>query len=196
MRRLLIIFVVVMFCSASGWADSTELDVSAWATFTATQPCSSNCTETIGMDFLYDPPTLQTGKGGIVPGTLSVSSSGFLGMLSSPGWGYYYAPLFDGLSHEGAYGDEIDLVGTCSFCADALQIAPGINTLSFSVYSCGSAACYAAFGPDATGTYITPTSEFTVATPVHVPDGDSYLLLSLSAFGAFALAWRWRRREV
>jgi hypothetical protein len=82
MRRWLIVFAAVAFCSIPTWADSIELDVTAFATFTATQPCSSNCTETIGVNFLYLPPvhgngtgSLQNLLGSIVRGTEVVSSS-------------------------------------------------------------------------------------------------------------------------
>jgi hypothetical protein len=55
MRRLLIVLGVVAFCSVPTWAKSIDYDVNAWATYTATQPCSSNCTETIAVNFLYNP---------------------------------------------------------------------------------------------------------------------------------------------
>jgi hypothetical protein len=93
LARVLIVLATLVVCSASTWADSIELDVSAWATFTATQPCSFNCTETIGMDFLYDPPTSFGAGGEIVLGTLSISSSGFLGMLTAADWTSYSALL-------------------------------------------------------------------------------------------------------
>jgi hypothetical protein len=51
-------------------------------------------------------------------------------------------------------------------------------------------------GAGATHMHPLPTTESSVVTRVSVPDGDSSLLLSLGAFGAFALVWRWRRREV
>lgn len=188
MRRFLIVLAVVAFCTAPTWADSIDLDVVAWATYTATQPCSSNCTETIGISFLYYGPTLGS-LGGIVPGTLNVSSSGFLGMFSGNSWvGGYYAPLFNGL------GDEIDLVGTCGSCSDGddLQIAPGIDTLSFWIYSCKSQACDNAYGPDATN--LSPTSQSSVATRVAVPDGDSFPLLMLTTLCAVGLVWPPRGR--
>src|SRR5450755_3281212 len=72
MRRLLIVTAVLAFCSAT-WADSIELDVNAWATFTATQPCTSNCAETIRVNFLYIPPP-----------TLNVTPENFLGTALNP----------------------------------------------------------------------------------------------------------------
>ena len=97
MRRLLIVLGFVAVCSMPTWADSVEYDVNAWATFTGTQPCSSNCTETIGVNFLYTPPptvgvTSENFLGTIVPGSMETSSSGFLGTFSA--WrGYLWARL-------------------------------------------------------------------------------------------------------
>jgi hypothetical protein len=197
MRRLLIVFAVVAFCSAPIWADSIELDVNAWATFTATQHCSSNCTETIGMNFLYMPPSdfaadpnsEASFTGQIVPGSMNVSSSGFLGSfstfstisISSQG----YIPIADSM------GDDVDLnvpVGT----PDGIE--PGINTVSFQLFYCESQACQTAFGTQEL--HPGPSNGSSVVTRVAVPDGTPFLPLCLSSFGAFGLVWRWRRREV
>ena len=54
MRRSLIVLAVVAFCTAPTWADSAELDVNAWATFSApSSTCHSNCSEKIDVSFLY-----------------------------------------------------------------------------------------------------------------------------------------------
>jgi hypothetical protein len=191
MRRLLIVFAVVAFCSAPTLADSIELDVNAWATFTATQSCTSNCTETIGVSFLYTPPpttniTSENFLGTVVPGSMEVTSSGFLGSFSSEGGvttqGYTGFTNF--------LGDEIDLLG---FSTTGIQ--SGINTLDFDLFFCRSEACDNAYGPDATPMHPNPTSESSVVTRVAVPDGTSFLSLSLVAFGAIGLVWRWRRKE-
>jgi hypothetical protein len=191
MRRLLIVFAVVAFCSAPIWADSIELNVNAWATFTATQPCSSNCTETIGVNFLVEVPNLTNYLDAqLVPNSLSVSSSGFLGSFSSPYCTSCYVTLGDYIAfyNGGIYGDEIDLMFA------GFVIPPGINTVKFDLFTCVSSACQAAYG-SAEGLHVYTTSQSSVVTRVAVPDGTPFLPLSLSAFGAFALVWRWRRRE-
>lgn len=200
MRRLLIVLSVLIFCSASSWADSIEMvDVVAWATFTATQPCSSNCTETLGLSFQYIEPAVfyQNGQlidypnGEIVPGSLEVGSSGFLGS-------FYGGPLFEGFipfwnSVPLSASDEIDL----DIPGGRNEIQTGVNTLALYVWACRSQACISAYGESGMGPDFIrdPTSESTVVTAVAVPDGTSLLSLGLTAFGAIGLAWRWRRKE-
>jgi hypothetical protein len=72
-------------------------------------------------------------------------------------------------------------------------IPPGINTVNFDLFSCVSSACQAAYGSDAALLHPNPSSESSLVTVVAVPDGTSFLSLSLSAFGSFALVWRWRQ---
>jgi len=126
---------------------------------------------------------------------MNESSSGFLGSLSFPHGTNIsiqgYIPFSDSI------GDEIDLDVPIFFpsepgAVDGIQ--PGINTLNFELFYCQSQACQSAMGPDST-LHVVPTSRSSIVTAVQVPDGDSSLPISLSAFGAFALAWRWRRRE-
>lgn len=192
MRRLLIVLGVVALCSVA-WADSVEYDVNAWATFTA---AATGATETIGVNFLYLP---NYAGGTMVPGSLDVSSSGFMGTFSpysncsTCGFYGYYMGLFN---HQ---GDEIDLDWNSNqITGDA--ILPGTNTVDFDQWSCQSAACVSAeggswIGPDGGG--VGPfggVSEGSKVTAVAVPDGTSFLWLSLSAFASVGLAWRWRRR--
>lgn len=190
MRRLLIVTMVLAFCSAPTWADSVVVDVNAWATFTATQPCSSNCIETIGVSFLYTQPVGQ--NAGIV-NDLMISSSGFLGTFSaisgdSPSSQGYF-PFFD--APLDTQYDEIDLTGF-----DPLtRIRTGIDTMGFDLFFCRTAACDNAYGPDATPLHPNPTSESSVVTPVTIPDGDSSPLLMLVALGTVGLGWRWRWRR-
>lgn len=192
MRRLLILFGVVALCSAPTWADSIELEVNAWATFTApASSCLSNCTETIGVSFLYDTPSLLYESGQIVPGTLDISSSGFLGSFStycptcSSFYGYYMG-FFNSL------GDEIDLDWNYS----STGIQPGINTVDFYLWSCQSQSCDDAYGETWIGLNSAgePSKDASIVTRA-VPDETSFLSLSLTALGAVGLAWRWRRRE-
>jgi len=204
MRRLLIVLAILVVCSAPTWADNVEYDVNAWATFTATQPCSFNCTETIGLNFLYMPPSDflpnpgsdASSTGQIVLGSMNESSSGFLGSLSYPTGPNIsiqgYIPFANSMH------DEVDLRAPVLFPGDTSPvdgILPGINTTSFDLFYCYSQTCNNAMGPDA-DLHPSPSSQFVVVTPVQVPDGDSPLVLSFGALGTFALAWRWRRREV
>ncbi|MGA9509299.1 MAG: hypothetical protein WBV55_11850 [Candidatus Sulfotelmatobacter sp.] len=190
MRRLLIVVAALAFCSATTWADSIELDVSAWATFTGTQPCSSSCTETIGVNFLYTEPTGGSSTAGIfgTVGPITVSASGFLGTFSP-----YPAqvPTQGEIGFTNFQGDEIDLNGF----EPLTGIQEGINTLYFDLFFCRSSACDNAYGPDATPMHPNPTSESSVATRVAVPDETSFLSLVLTALGAMGLVWRWRRKE-
>ncbi len=86
MRALRIIAALLVLGSAFSWAD-TIYTVNMSAVFTATQPCSSNCTDIIDASFKYD---LATGgyngePGYIVPGSFWFSSVGFFGDLYSNG---------------------------------------------------------------------------------------------------------------
>ena len=204
MRRLLVVLATLVVCSAPTWADSIELDVNAWATFTATQPCSSNCTETIATNFLYMPPSdfaadpnsEASFTGQIVPGSMNVSSSGFLGSFSTPLGdpisGQGYIPFFNKATFP---LDEIDLQVPLAAEFDGVDgIQPGVNTVGFDLFYCLSQVCQAAFGTQQL--HPGPSSESSVVTRVAVPDGTPFFPLCLSSFGAFGLVWRWRRREV
>jgi hypothetical protein len=189
MRKLLTVLGVVVLCSAPTWADDIY-DVNAWAVITAP---NSNLTENLDVSFLYNNdlnPSNTSEPEGMVSGSLNLISSGFLGTFSaycSTCINALYMPL-------DAAGDleEIDL--------DYLNrplITPGINTVSFSFMNCDTAACTSAYGRTwVEGDYYPGgIQQGSIVTQVNVPDGDSSLLLSLSAFGAFGLAWLWRRKE-
>lgn len=185
MRRFLIAFAVVAFCSASTWADSV-LDVNAWPT---TQPCSSNCTETIGRSFEYVPPSVNNSAGQILPGTLDVSASGFHSSFSQRVFADYYAGFH---SQPKFGGDEIDLD------LSGFGIQPGVNTVNFFLWACKSQACDNAFGqrwigPEGPGN---PSNQGSLVAPVTVPDGTSFLSLTLTSLGVIALVCRWRRKEL
>lgn len=193
MRRLSIVLAAVAFCTAPTWADSIELNVNAWATITVLQPgCSSNCTETIGVSFLYNTPSITYSAGQIVPGSLEVSSSGFLGSFSGSGYWYgaNYSPLLN------SFGDEIDLYPENTGLSNGIQ--PGINTVGFLIYSCQSQLCENTFGAtwiiDYSSGPINPytITQASIAVPVAVPDGTSFLSLALTSMGAVGMAWRWR----
>ena len=188
MRRFLIVFAAVIVCSAPTWADSIEYDVNAWATFTAPSSCLSNCTDTIGVNFLYT-PTSQYVPGNYVPGSLTLSNSGFLGTFSQschPCAPDYYTAFYNLL------GDEVDL----DYPENGIQT--GINTVDFYMYTCISAACTSAEGTSWIGPESPlglPTRESSVVTAVAIPDGDSFLWMSLTALASVGLVWQWRRRQ-
>jgi hypothetical protein len=204
MRRLLIVFAAIAFCSAPTWADSIVLDVNAWATFTAM--ANPSLTETISTSFLYDTPTSPNSSGTIVLGSLSMSSSGFLGTFS-PDINSY--PGEEGGTINGfapfnnSAGDQIILDWGC--CQSA-SITPGVNTVGgvgtgFFIMDCLSQNCESdeGFGwvnsdEDAEGpSGMIATSKGSNVTVQAVPDGDSAYLMAALSLCAIALVWRWRR---
>jgi len=190
MRRSLIVVAVVAFCTAPTWADSAELDVNAWATFSApSSTCHSNCSEKIDVNFLYETPSIVNPVGALVPGTLDVSASGSLGSFSTScaGCGFYgyYMGFFD------FKGDEIDL----DF--GGFKIEPGTDTLSFYMWSCESQTCGSDYGQKWTGLDSAgeTSTQGSSVRAVAVPDETSFLWLVLTAIGTMGLAWHWRRRD-
>jgi hypothetical protein len=133
MRRLLIVLALVAFSSAPTLADSIELDENARATFTASQRCTFNCTETISVNFIYvPPPTLNVTPEDflvtVVPATIDGDSSDFLGPFST---------IYDGgvvnsqgyVGFSGSSGGEVDLNILSN---NGFQ--PGINTADFDLF--------------------------------------------------------------
>lgn len=192
MRRFLVVFAVVAFCSRPTWADGI-LDVNICGTFTAT---TTQATETIAISFLFDPTSITPypyGNGWIDPNTVVMSSSGFLGSffpdLSANGtlivgWNESYVPF------KNAMGDEIDIstgIGPNFFPV-------GTNTIGLDIYTCAS-DCVSAYGSQHPG-YILPTSESSTVTPLAVPDETSFLPLVLTSLGAVGFVWRWYRRDM
>jgi hypothetical protein len=195
MRRFLITLAAVLFCSASSWADGI-LDVYVAGTFTATQACVSNCTETISISFLFDPASITRApgldpNGWIDPSALSITSSGFLGSFSPQlsANGTLLVSWFDSyIPFKNANGDELDIhtgLGPNFF-------PMGTNTIGVQIYSCGI-DCSAEYGSH--HTFINPSFETSTVTPIAVPDDTSFLSLALTAFATVALAWRFRRRD-
>jgi hypothetical protein len=88
--------------------------------------------------------------------------------------------------------DEIDIYYSST---NPGVMTPGKNGLVFDFYSCRTQACISAYG---TGWEAAPPTDLNIqegSIVRQVPDGDASLALSLSAFGAFAVAYRYRRRE-
>ena len=192
MRKLLFVLGVVALCSAPTWADDIY-DVNAWAVITAP---NSNLTEKFDVSFLYsngspaESDKLFDGAG-MVSGSINVTSSGFLGTFSP-----YCSTCINALGIPLDAAQDYEAIWV--YFENEPLIVPGINTVGFNFMDCDTAVCTAAYGRTwVEGDYYVPiTQQGSIVTQVNVPDGDSSLLLSLSAFGAFALALRWRRREV
>jgi hypothetical protein len=184
MRRFWSALAVVAFLCTSTRADSI-LDVNAWATFAAMQPCYSNCTETINTSFQYYPISVEHSIGGIVPGTLDLSSSGFLGSFSVGQFGGEYISFFNSM------GDEIDLeIPMNPFYPAGLQ--PGVNTVGFYLWACQSQTCGNAYGE----TWIVqgpgqPTSRGSMAAPISTSEPPTWFLLVLGA-ALLSLVMKWK----
>ena len=201
MRRYLIVFALVCY---SVLANAGSIyDVNAWATFTGTQ-CAS-CTETIGLNFLYIPPDPKdpsTFLGTIVPGTMNVSSSGFLGIFSDVYGDYVnsqgYIPFANNPGSPYSMRDEIDL-----YVTDLNGIQLGTNTINFDLFYCFSEECQDGYGNlyggQSSGNinlHPNPTSQSSVVTRVAVPDGTPFLPMVVTSVGVMGLALRWRRKNI
>jgi hypothetical protein len=210
LRLSLLFLASSILSSVPVWADGistppTEYDFTAWASFTApvSSGCLSNCTETIGESFLFTAPPFTRANNWpfVVPveGTFSVSSSGFLGTFSTnPEVDVYYENFMNPLGS----GDQIDMgwaspqgpEGSTGLAAETGMIPLGTNTVNFYLYSCVTQACQAAYG----NSWETPTPGALVlqtaggSSVTAVPDGDSSLLLMLSALVPIGAAYRWR----
>jgi hypothetical protein len=185
MRALRTVVALLVFGSAFCWAD-TIYTVNAWAIFTATQPCTSNCTDRIDLSFQYEyVGSVVSGSsqwGYILPQTFSLHSVGFFGDLTSPGQALsYWLPMLN------AGGDEIDLNGH-------VAVYP-LGPLFMTIYDCKSDACRANYGvpyfsgPEAF--YIAPSSQ---GSTVLIPEPSSLALVLVPMLGY--LSWRRRLRNL
>ena len=186
MRALRTFIVLLAFGSTFMWADEIY-SVSIWSNFTATQPCVTNCTETIEASFQYDwdpqPGTSPTAWAQVVPGTLSVSGNGFLGSVTASCCevinGSYISLLDVG-------GDEIDLNGI------GYEVT-GSNIAYMQLWSCRSQACISAYDPpsyqEVGGFYMNQTYGSSVIS--RVPEPTSLALLLIPAIGLAG----WRRKR-
>ncbi len=209
MRRWLTVLATLVVCSTPTWAGSIgpdtpidTVDVHAWAVITAPATCPS-CVEKIDVNFLFVNVSDEY-AGHVVPGSLTINSSGFMGTFSTPyccGNNAFYLGMWNTFNSLGpTYGDEFDLyfnnTGANTPTDNLTTIVPGRNNMDFDFWSCESAACSSAYGTGWVGGISGDVGLKEGSNVTTVPDGDSILPLSLSAFGAFALVWRWRRREV
>jgi len=193
MSRFVIALAMLAFFSVSVWADGI-LDVNISGTFIATQPCSSNCTETVSISFLFDPAKYSYADvyGYAVPGTTSIWASGFLGSFDSLSYrgsnGYInlsmgYTPFLD------TGGDELDI----RFSVNPPFFPVGVDTIRMEFYGIHTNPAYLdAFGPNCC---VDPAYYTSTVTPVAVPDETSFLSLALTSIGAVGLACRRRRRH-
>jgi hypothetical protein len=136
----------------------------------------------MNMSFQYITPDQNHENGQIVAGTMDLSSSGFLGTFSDA---HLYS---DFIGTYNLMGDEIDLLGLFD---------GGFNNNSYLyLWGCQSQACFDAYGVRWTnfGPGGLPTSYST--SVVQVPDGDSFLLMTLTSFGVAALLWKYRRKPL
>jgi hypothetical protein len=182
------------FFSASTRADGI-LDVSAWVTFSATtQPyCSATCAETIKTNFDYFPVSEEHSLGGIVPGTMHVSASGFLGQFSDGSFGGDFIAFPD------SGGDEMNILIPFGSPLLPQGIQPGVNTVNFFLWACQSQACGNAYGEtwindEIVGSLLPGSYTFkqgSVATPISTPEPPTTWLLALGA-ALFTVVLKWK----
>ena len=170
MRSFVVALAFLTLGSALAWAD-TVYTVNMRANFTATQPCVSNCSEDISATFQYQSTEIDNQLDWVlVPGSFSMTSSGFLGTFDTVGsFHTSYIPTFNGS------GDELDLL----FNVINPQFEPEMG-----LYACESQACVAGFAPQFPfGVYIYQTKGVGIVTTSEA-DLLPFLLLS---FGAVSL---------
>ncbi len=162
LRILAIVLVVLTFSPLLAHADQVY-SVDMWGIYTATTPCTSNCTETITADFqfTYDPslwPFVQ-----IIPGSFSSTSSGFMGPLVS-----------DGTTHGDLTiwflggGGEIDI-----WWGTPYYSLPGF--FQFEIWACRSDPCTSAFGENPLQWSFMAPQEW--STTIKAPEPSSLALL-------------------
>jgi hypothetical protein len=197
LRLSLLLLAISILCSAPVWADSIEYDVNSITTITAPLTCPS-CVENIAVSFLWQNNVTAQGWGQVVNGSMDVSSSGFLGTFQPSilqGDNFFYVGLFNNSSSTYSSSDEIDMYyGTLGTITQGSSVHPLF-------WGCQTTACTTAYGeswfgvgpPSNVGTI---TQSSIIVTPVTVPDGDSPLLLMVSALGAVGVAYRWRGQDL
>ena len=196
MRKLYIAAAILAFWSTCAWANSILDEVTISGTFVATQPCTTNCTESVFIDFDFDPAAYPFGTstyGYAVPGTLTASGSGFLGSFSSA----VYQGESGFISFDGAFmpffdsgGDELDI----RFPVNAPDRFPlGVDTISMEFYGTNHSAAYVnAFG----GTCcVQPTYYQSTVKPLEVPEYGSEGMAFVSAVVLAAAFWRRKKRS-
>ena len=127
MTALLLVSIIVH-------ADILQIDY--LASYTATLPCTSNCTQTFALSFQYDrtsyplPPGTTTGS--IVPGTSITLVR--LGSWADSFQNFNASPFYDGtINFDSSLGDQFSLL--------AGTITPGINTVRGVLWGCVSSGC-------------------------------------------------------
>jgi len=140
--RFLPILICVLFIIPSAKADDIVL-VNLTATFNALTPCAlTQCSQTFNISFQFDQtfnPAIAGFQSGVLPGTMFVDASGFLGQFTYSGFnsGQGY------ISFLNSFGDEFDLLaGSGGLIQFALGTAPPQGAV---MYSCTSGPCAQAF---------------------------------------------------
>lgn len=192
MRKLYITAAFLAFFSVSAWANNILDEVTISGTFVATQPCTFNCTESVSIDFNFDPEQYPVGTssyGYAVPGSLSILGSGFLGSFSSLTYqgqsgyinlGMGYMPFLD------RGGDELDI----RFPVNSSLFFPlGEDTIRMEFFSGApeSAAYRQAFGSNCC---VQPTYYTSTVKPLEVPEYGSTGMLLVSAVVLGGAMWR------
>ena len=185
MRALWIAVAFLVLGLTFAYADQVY-SVEMSGTYTATVPCTSNCTETLSasFQFILDPtwslpcPTspYSACRTNIVPGTFSLTSDGFMGTFTSSGViaADNYIPTFDTLGLN-TLTDEIDIEGFFPYGGDSYSVP----VPKFNIFHCGSDACRAAFANTREDGYLMyPQQWWTV---VKAPEPSSLALLVVPA---------------
>ncbi len=179
MRRTSILLLILALLPSFSWADPI-LQVNSWATwFTKNPSCTSNCTQTVAVDFLFDPTKLDESGWIIDASTFHTASSGFLGSFS-PGIRSDGTIRTDNVElwMVNGLGDEIGLNGFDYY--DGPRV--GNNTMRWEFWNCRSAACQDAF--PGSETYVTApdaTYQASKVTRISVPEPNIFVLLLVAA---------------
>lgn len=172
MKQFLLCVVLFAVCSLAH-ADLLKVEIDA--TFVGGDGCGG-CTENFAMNFLYDPTTVleveyySTVHGSIVPGTISMQSSGFLATFLTPSpfpYGGYIWPDNDAIRMTNGMGDELDISWTLS---------------SIYLWSCRSEACMTAYPPhdgQHAALHISPARSQITITPVPEPVSVALIAVGL-----------------
>ena len=191
MRRLVPVLIIFVSCALLCRADTLQVDT--WGLFLPSQYCTSDCNQLwVHVNFQWDPNapfSFEHDGVPLIPGTLHVQTSGFLGSFSSgdeylhPGLGLELR-LVNRLGGV-LLGDELDLV-----MGDA-----AVNYMYF--YSCASALCRNAFlPPGEERLFVYPSYFSSTAVPVNVAEPASLALLMSGLLGLAIFKCRRVRRKL
>jgi len=176
MRRLILPLGVIILASALGRADTLQYNFSGQ--FDPSASCTTNCTQlSVHVAFQWDPSTFCMGGGStpMVPGSLNIETSAFMGTFSGNGFAACSAP--DTIRLSNLLGDELDL--------------DPFGAGSMFLFTCGSQACQDSFAPLGQIGFINATSFSLTSATVGASESSSLTLL-MSGLGAVAFLGRRR----